>query len=99
MASAVTITNPGATVTIGAASANVAIPNGGGSQVPKYVRLASTTACYVRLGNGAGTTAVPGDILIQPADALVVRSIGLTHVAGIQVSGPGVLQISPIEDQ
>lgn len=98
MAAAVTITNTGSVISFGAASASVAIPNGGGAQVPKYIRLAANGPCYVKLGTSAGVTAAAGDILVQPADSLIIRSIGFTHVAAIQVGAAGVLQISPIED-
>ncbi len=98
MAAAHTITNTGSIISFNATSAVVGIPNGGGAQVPKYIRLVATAPCYVKLGTSAGTTAAAGDMMIQPADSMVVRSIGLTHVAAVQVSGPGVLQISPIED-
>lgn len=96
----ITVTAPGAVINFGAASANVAIPNtsGGVGNLPKYVRLVSTQPCYVRITNGAGV-AVAGDLMVQPADSVVVRSHGLTHVNAIQVTAAGVLQISPCEDQ
>jgi hypothetical protein len=44
------------------------------------------------------TAAAAGDILITPYEALVIDAIGFARVAAIQVSGAGVLQISPLEN-
>lgn len=44
------------------------------------------------------TAAAAGDMLIQPGDSVIVDAIGYDHVAAIQVSGAGVLQVSPIEN-
>lgn len=97
-ATSMTVVTRGATLATGAASASVPIPTSSG-QVPQYVRLASTGACYVSITNGAGTAAA-GDLLIQPGDSIPrIRTKGLTHINAIQVSAAGVLQISPLEDQ
>lgn len=93
-----TITRPGANIATSGSSASVAIPNGEGAQIPKYVRIAATAAAYVRLG-ASGLTAAAGDMLVQPGDSIVVRSIGFTHAAAVQVSAAGVVQISPVENQ
>ena len=91
-----TIVNTGVTMTTSGTSATAALPTVSGS-VPKYCRFAATAACYVRVGV-AGVAAVPGDVLVQPADAIVLRTHSLTHFAGIQISGSGQLQVSPVED-
>lgn len=44
------------------------------------------------------TAAAAGDILITPYESLVIDAIGFARVAAIQVSGAGVLQISPLEN-
>lgn len=93
---AITVVNTGATITTGGTSAAAALPTVSGS-VPKYCRFASTAACYVKVGV-AGVTAAPGDLLVQPADAVILRTHGLTHFAGIQISGSGQLQVSPVEN-
>lgn len=95
---ALTIVNTGVTIAAGGASSNVALPVVSGA-VPKYCRIAATAAAYVKVGVGAGTAAVAGDMLVQPADAVIVRTHGLTHVAALQVSGGGIVQISPVENQ
>lgn len=94
----VTIVAPGVNIAFGAASASVGIPNSSAGTPPKYVRLASTQPCYVRLTKGS-SNAVPGDLLVQPADSIIVRSHGLDTISAIQVTAGGVLQASPLEDQ
>lgn len=96
MDDAMTIVNTGATMAVNGASATMALPVVSGS-VPKYCRFAATAPCYVRVGT-AGVTAVPGDVLVQPADSLVLRTHSLTHFAAVQVGGAGQLQVSPVED-
>jgi hypothetical protein len=44
------------------------------------------------------TGAAAGDILITPYESITLDAVGFDHVAVIQVSGAGVLQISPIEN-
>lgn len=93
---AMTVTKTGSIINFTATSASVAIPTDSANTIPKYCRLASTQPCYVRLGVGSAS-AVAGDLLVQPADAVLVRTHGLSHVAALQVSVAGVLQISPVE--
>lgn len=95
---AITVVKTGSIINFTVASASVTIPTDSAGTTPKYCRLASTQPCYVNIGVGSAT-AVAGDILVQPADAVVVRTHGLTHVAALQVSTGGVLQISPLEGQ
>lgn len=94
---AITVFKTGTIINFGGTSAGVAIPATQSGQAPNYVRLAATQACYVKIGSGA-QTAVAGDLLVQPADSVILRAAGVSHVAAIQVSAAGVLQISPLED-
>lgn len=96
MEDAMTIVNTGSAMSVSGTSATAALPVVSGS-VPKYCRFAATAACYVRVGV-AGVTAVAGDVLVQPADSLVLRTHSLTHFAALQVGGAGTLQVSPVED-
>lgn len=97
---AISVLSPGATIAVGAVSASVAIPVCASGVLPRFIRLAATAPCYARIGNGAGTTAAAGDLMVQPADNVILKvpQTGITHVAAIQVAGAGVLQISPLED-
>lgn len=94
---AITVFKTGSNIAFNATSANTAIPTTNAGIAPNFVRLASTQACYVKVGKGA-QTAVAGDLLIQPADSVVLRVAGTDNIAAIQVSAGGVLQISPLED-
>lgn len=88
----------GATIATGAASARVAIPVDAAGNAPKYCRLAATTACYVKVGKGNAINAASGDMLVQPADAVIVKTVGSDYIAALRVTADGVLQISPLED-
>jgi hypothetical protein len=44
------------------------------------------------------TAAAAGALLITPNEALIVDATGCSHVAAIQVSGAGVLQVQPLEE-
>ena len=94
----ITIVSTGATIATAGTSARVAIPNDSSGAVPKYVRVSATAAAYVKIG-GSSVTAAAGDVLVQPADAVILTVGRQTHVAAIQVSAAGVVQISPLEDQ
>lgn len=57
-------------------------------------------------GSGTGATftvtwataAAAGDMLIIPGDAMIVDAIGFDHVSAIQVTGAGVLVVTPLEN-
>lgn len=93
---AITVTKTGSVINFTGTSASVTIPTDSAGTTPKYCRLTATQACYVKIDVGSAT-AVAGDLLVQPADAVVVRTHGLTHIAALQVTTAGVLQISPLE--
>ena len=95
---AVSIVKTGSIISFGAASASVAIPTESAGGAPKYIRVVATAPCYVKIGN-SGVTAAAGDVLVQPADAVVMKTLRQTHIAAIQVSGAGIVQISPMEGQ
>ena len=93
----ITVNSTGAAISFTGSSARVAIPNSGNNP-PRYVRLASTQPCYVKLGDGT-VAATVGDLMISPGDATIVRCIGgPTFVAALQASVAGILQISPLDD-
>jgi hypothetical protein len=94
----VSIVKTGSVIAFGAASASLAIPTDSSGALPKYVRVASTAACYIKVGL-AGLAAAAGDVLVQPADAVILKIGGCGFIAAIQVSAGGTVQISPLEDQ
>jgi hypothetical protein len=97
---AISVVVTGVQVATGAASAGGTLPVVSGSTggVPRYIRVAATAACYMRIGAGA-QTAVAGDLMVQPGDAVILEvSQGITNYAAIQVAAAGVIQISPLEN-
>jgi len=98
MDDAVTIAAVGFTAATGAASASQAIPVCSDGVRPRYIRVAGINECYVKLGT-SGVTATANDALIQPADALtLVVSMGITHIAYIQGTAAGKVNVVPLEN-
>lgn len=95
---AISVVKTGSVIAFGAASANVAIPTDSSGSLPKYIRVAANAACYVKIGP-PGLTAVAGDLLVQPADAVVLKVSNQPNIAAIQVAAAGTVQISPLEDR
>lgn len=95
--SAITVIATGINITTGAASANAALPPDASGQVPRKVRISVTSAARVRIGT-SGLAAIATDLLVQPA-APVVLSIprGLTHIAAIQDTAAGAVNVTPLE--
>lgn len=94
---ALQIINTGISLTTSAASAPGTIPNNSAGAPAKYIRIAATAAAYVRIGTGA-QTAVATDMMIQPGDAVIMSTLGCTHIAALQVAAAGIVQVSPVED-
>lgn len=94
-----TILKTGVNIATSAASANSPLPTAQSGEIPRYVRIAASVAAHVRLGTGAGTTAVVTDTMVQPGDAItVVVPRGVTYVAAIQDTAAGTVNIVPLED-
>ena len=94
---ALQIVASGANITTGAASAGTTIPFGSNGAVPKFIRISATVAACVRIGTGV-QTAVATDMLVIPGDSVIMATLGCTHIAAIQQSAAGVVQVSPVED-
>ena len=94
----VTIVTTGFSAATGAASAVTAIPNDSSGRAPSYIRVAARNECYVKLGV-AGATATTNDILVQPADSIFLQvPKGITHIAYIQGTAAGQINVSPLEN-
>jgi len=87
----------GINITTGAASAGATIPLNTSGVVPKFIRITASVSACVRIGTGA-QTAVATDAVVQPGEALIIATLGCTHVAAIQQAAAGVVQVSPVED-
>lgn len=87
----------GTTQATGAATARVALPTDSAGNNPRYVRVAAINESYVRLGN-SGVNATTNDTLIQPADAAILAVNGATHIAFIQGTAAGKVNVMPLEN-
>lgn len=94
---ALQIISTGINITTGAASAGATIPLASNGAVPRYIRISATVSACVRIGTGA-QTAVATDMLVQPAESVIIATLGCTHIAAIQQAAAGVVQVSPVED-
>ena len=96
--SGVVITTAGFSAATGAASAASTIPNDSSGRTPNYIRVAARNECYVKLGV-AGVTATTSDILVQPADSIFLQvPKGVTHIAYIQGTAAGQVNVVPLEN-
>ena len=95
---AFTIQADGITVTTGAASTAVAIPNAANGSRPYYIRVAATAESYIKVGMST-TVATNQSMLVQPADCVLLAVGGCTHLAYIQGNTAGRVNITPLEDQ
>ena len=94
----ITVMATGASITTGGTTARVALPTALSGEIPRYVRVSSLNACYVRLGIST-VNAVATDTLIQPADSVIMQvPSGITHMAAIQDSAAGKVNIVPLEN-
>ena len=95
---AINIAAPGFTASTGAGSARTAIPLTAAGTAPRYVRVSAINESYIRIGDST-ITATPNDTLVQPADAVLLRAQGCTHIAYIQGGAVGKVNVVPLEDQ
>lgn len=95
---AMRITATGFNASTGAASASQTIPNTAAGTAPRYIRVAGINECYVKVG-ASTVAATTGDVLIQPADAVILNVQGCTHIAYIQGASAGRVNVVPLEDQ
>lgn len=93
-----TVSSVGVSAATGAASARSAIPVNGSGLIPSYVRIAARNECYVKIGTVA-VVATTNDILVQPADSLILQvGRGDTHIAYIQGTAAGQVNITPLDN-
>lgn len=97
MDDAVSVIASGITLTASATSASATIPNDSAGRIPRYVRLSATQSIYVKLGKTTAT-AVAGDMMVQPGDAVIVMTSGCDKIACLQAATGGILQVSPLEN-
>ena len=93
-----TITADGSTVTTGVASARIALPVNAAGNKPRYIVVTGTVESYVRLGD-VTVVATANSLLIQPADSRHLVVGGCTHIAHIQGTTVGKVNIIPLDDE
>jgi len=94
---AISIQAAGVSLTTGAASVNSTIPNTSSGTKPNYVRISVTANCFVKVGS-AGVAATANDILMIPADHVILKVWGNTTIAAIQQAAAGICNVAPLED-
>ena len=94
---AITVVATGFSAVTGAASARSAIPTTSNGLIPNYIRVSGRNECYVRVGS-VTVVATANDALIQPADSLILKTAGQTHIAYIQGTAAGLVNVVPLED-
>jgi hypothetical protein len=94
---AITILASGFSAATGAASARSAIPTNSAGALPNYIRVSARNECYVRVGSST-VVATGNDALVQPADSITLRVGGNTHIAYIQGTAAGNVNVVPLED-
>lgn len=87
----------GSTITTGAASTRITIPTNAAAQKPNYLRIASTAYAFVKIGDSS-VTATSNDILLQPNEELYIVVSGNTHVAAIQDTAAGKVNVIPLDN-
>jgi hypothetical protein len=94
----ITVVKTGVSQASGATSAGTTLPTALSGEVPRFIRVASTQAAFFRMGAGA-QTAVNTDLLVQPADAVILQvPSGFTHFAVIQSGTAGIVNVAPLEN-
>ena len=92
------IQTTGVNATTSGTSASFALPNTAAASAARVVRVAATQAAYVNFGTSSGVVATPNNILVQPADAVVLTlPRGTTHFAVIQEGTAGKVNVQAIE--
>ncbi len=91
-----TVQTVGVTAATSGSSARSAIPVDSAGNIPRYIRVAGINECYVKLGIST-VVATTNDMLIQPADSAILTTNGMTHIAYIQGTSAGKVNIVPLE--
>lgn len=89
--------NTGIRLASGASSVGAAFPAGSVVNTVQRFRVSASVAAHIRIGAGA-QTAVNTDLMVVPGESLYLSiPPGITHIAVIQASAAGIVQISPLD--
>lgn len=97
MGGTVSVGKTGITVTTAATSAQTAIPTDSAGNLPRYIRIAATAESYVKLGP-TGVAATTNDLLVQPADSVIVSVGNAGFFAVIQGTASGKVNVVPLDN-
>ena len=90
----ISVSATGTTITTGI-GATLVIPNDSSGNKPNFIRVASTTESYIKLG----AVATVNDILVQPADAVIIQvPRGVTTLGHIQGTTAGKLNVVALDN-
>jgi hypothetical protein len=93
---AITVAASGTTVTAGASSASVAIPNAADGNRARFVRLQATGFAHVKPG-GSGVACTANDLLLSGGEAVILSVKPFTHIAYLEQAAGAKINITPVE--
>lgn len=79
-------------------SANGTIPTCQDGSKPRYLRVACTGICYVRLRPSAAPVAVNTDLMVTAGAPVIMNVLGNTHYAVIDDGTAVKVNLTPLED-
>lgn len=93
---AVMIAVPGTTVTTGASSAAVAIPNASDGNRARFVMVTAKATAYIKFGS-SGVAATSSDILVGGGAPVIFAVKPFTHFAHLQETAATLVNVVPVE--
>ena len=92
------ITSIGANVASGAASASTPLPTASSGEVSRYVRIVASVNAHIRIGASAVAATATDTFLGAGIPEFLMVPRGYTHIAAIQDTAVGVVNVVPLED-
>ena len=92
------ITALGANVASGVASARIAIPVASSGEIPRYIRVVASINAHIRIGTVTTDALVTDTFLGAGQELYLMVPRGITHIAAIQDTVVGVVNVAPLED-
>lgn len=93
---AVMVAVPGTTVTTGASSAAVAIPNASDGNRARFVMVTAKSTAYIKFGS-SGVAATSSDILVGGGAPVIFAVKPFTHFAHLQETAATLVNVVPVE--
>jgi hypothetical protein len=93
---AIAVAATGTTVTSGAASASVAIPNAADGNRARFVRIQAAGLVHVKPG-GSAVACTADDMMVSASESVILSVKPFTHIAYLEESAGAKLTITPVE--